>query len=686
MGRKKRRRSTNTSYDDSKMVDVSQAVNEDLEKYYKLQKVVAEEEWDDFIAAMRKPLTSAFRLNRTSPRFKELERILDEDHFKLREIEKEGFELQGLKFTAPTRVKWNPLAWSMSFPRSKIRRVEKLKPFRAWLMKMTELGEITRQELVSMLPVQVLDVQSHHAVLDMCAAPGSKTTQLLEKIHTDKDGGLLAKPSGFVIANDPDYKRGFTLSTNIQRLTLPNFMIIGRMGQCIPNILIEQKDKSGPPRTLMFDRILCDVPCSGDGTIRKNPDIWMTWTRNDGNCQHKTQLDIGKRACQMLKEGGLMAYSTCSLSPMEDEAVVAQLLREFKYMELVDLSTKLPGLVRQQGLSTWKVSDIHGNILESMEDVRDRHKKRFLPSLFPPNTEEAKRMNLNYAIRVLPHHNDTGGFFVALLKKNRKKKRPREEMEQECNESKKVAIEKLATEKSLGVGEMRRAKYQNKRFNTDSFIKLLPQPELKDYLTTLVDYYGLSSEFPLDELFSREKSFSKIYLIPGNLGRVVALEKNMALKPAQAGCRILTKHCNKMGKWDKSGAQANRKWRITQAGLPLVLPYMSKQIVKLSLLVYRTLLFEGQLYLKVKDGQGAQVALPEGSSEFSQVKATKLGNIICVLDTSSHIKTEEVPPSWRSVSCIRWPHKVEILINKHLTKHMRENFTELFGRYTTPYT
>merc|ERR1719320_2102432 len=228
---------------------------------------------------------------------------------------------------------------------------------------------------------------------------------------------------------------------------------------------------------------------------------------------------------------------------------------------------------------------------------------------------------------------------------------------------------------------MRRAKYQNKGFKTDSFIKLQPQPELKDYLAKLVDYYGLSPEFPVDELFSREKSFSKVYLIPGNLGRVVSVEKNMALKPAQAGCRILTKHCAKMAKWDTTGGQDNRKWRITQSGLPLILPYMSKQIVRVSLLVYRTLLFEGQLYLKVKDGQGAQVALREDSSEFLQIKAAKLGNIICVLDTSSHDKAEEVPPSWRSVSCIRWPRKVEILINKHLTQHMRENFNELFGKY-----
>lgn len=77
---------------------------------------------------------------------------------------------------------------------------------------------------------------------------------------------------------------------------------------------------------ILFDRILCDVPCSGDGTIRKAPDIWRRWTPGNGNGLHPLQLRIALHACQMLKVGGRLVYSTCTFNPVEDEAVVAEVL------------------------------------------------------------------------------------------------------------------------------------------------------------------------------------------------------------------------------------------------------------------------------------------------------------------------------------------------------------------------
>lgn len=76
--------------------------------------------------------------------------------------------------------------------------------------------------------------------------------------------------------------------------------------------------------SILFDRILCDVPCSGDGTIRKAPDIWRRWTPGNGNGLHPLQLRIALHACQMLKVGGRLVYSTCTFNPVEDEAVVAE--------------------------------------------------------------------------------------------------------------------------------------------------------------------------------------------------------------------------------------------------------------------------------------------------------------------------------------------------------------------------
>ena len=76
-----------------------------------------------------------------------------------------------------------------------------------------------------------------------------------------------------------------------------------------------------------FDRILADVPCSGDGTLRKSPDLWKKWSPASGVDLHSLQLEIAAHAARLLKVGGRLVYSTCSLNPLEDEAVVAALLR-----------------------------------------------------------------------------------------------------------------------------------------------------------------------------------------------------------------------------------------------------------------------------------------------------------------------------------------------------------------------
>lgn len=78
---------------------------------------------------------------------------------------------------------------------------------------------------------------------------------------------------------------------------------------------------------LKFDRILADVPCSGDGTMRKSPDIWRRWSVQGGNSLHPLQLRIAVHGARLMQVGGRMVYSTCTFNPIEDEAVVAALLQ-----------------------------------------------------------------------------------------------------------------------------------------------------------------------------------------------------------------------------------------------------------------------------------------------------------------------------------------------------------------------
>lgn len=263
-----------------------------------------------------------------------------------------------VKKLAPAKaIPYVPNAYQLSVDRRTIRRNPSLAKFHEWLKVQQEAGFITRQETVSMIPPVVLDAQPHHAVLDMCAAPGSKTCQLLEIISTIPEGET--EPTGYVVANDSDDKRAYMLVHQLRRLNSPAYFISACDGQFFPMlkgsedrvITDEEKALEG-----IFDRVLCDVPCTGDGTARKNPGIWKRWLATNGQAMHPLQVNIALRGARLTKVGGYLCYSTCSLNPMENEAVVAEILRATDgSLELVDKRPEMKGFVARPGWSTWKV-------------------------------------------------------------------------------------------------------------------------------------------------------------------------------------------------------------------------------------------------------------------------------------------------------------------------------------------
>lgn len=158
------------------------------------------------------------------------------------------------------------------------------------------------------------------------------------------------------------------------------------------------------------------MPCSGDGTIRKNYDVWTKWNVANGNNFHGIQLRIAKRGLEMLKKDGILVYSTCSLNPIEDEAVIASLLNQCDGgAQLEDVSSVLPELKYCKGLEQWKVMTRETVCVESAAQVEDKYKSQIRESLFPP--PNAPKLNLNRCLRVLPHLQNTGGFFVAVIRK-----------------------------------------------------------------------------------------------------------------------------------------------------------------------------------------------------------------------------------------------------------------------------
>lgn len=167
------------------------------------------------------------------------------------------------------------------------------------------------QEASSMMPVSALFmdvVQPFHAVLDMAAAPGSKTTQL----------AALMQNSGVLVANEFSASRVKVLHANIERCGIRNAALSNFDGRVFGGWLPEQ-----------FDAVLIDAPCSGEGTIRKDPDAMKNWSKASVLSIAETQKDLIESAFQALKVGGVMVYSTCTLSREENQQVCWHLKNTF---------------------------------------------------------------------------------------------------------------------------------------------------------------------------------------------------------------------------------------------------------------------------------------------------------------------------------------------------------------------
>ena len=290
---------------------------------------------------------------------------------------------QWLKGVGADRIGWfkGPgSAWEMPFARGSAEG-----EVRELLKSLHETGRITRQEIVSMIPVLAMDISPGETVLDMCASPGSKTTQIAECLGD----------SGIVFANEISNSRANTLVSNVQRHASRSTIVINHDGRHIPKVPMEG-----------FDKILVDVPCTGSATTRKNPEVWGKWSPKGGRSLHDLQINLLRKAVSLVRPGGVIVYSTCSLDPIENEAVVAEIIRTEKNLELLPVSEILPNLPGRGGFSSWP--DIDDDAMPS--DSLDLKKSMASP------VEDEISESLKKCMRIW--HDDVGGngFFISVIK------------------------------------------------------------------------------------------------------------------------------------------------------------------------------------------------------------------------------------------------------------------------------
>ena len=271
-------------------------------------------------------------------------------------------------------------AWEMPFERGSAE--EEVKSLMAALH---ETGRITRQEAVSMLPVLALDPTPGQIILDLCASPGSKTTQICEHLGD----------SGAVIANEVISGRVNTLVTNVHRHASRAVLVVQHDGRHMPRV-----PGSG------FDGVLVDVPCTGSGTTRKNPDVWGKWRPSSGRSLHSLQYDLLSRAIELTKPGGRVVYSTCSLDPIENEAVVARVVAGGK-VRVVPCGDSLSGVPSKPGMANWPLLNDRGEL-----DTESESEEYLLPT-----EDKAVSSQLNDCLRVWNDEIGGGGFFLAVLER-----------------------------------------------------------------------------------------------------------------------------------------------------------------------------------------------------------------------------------------------------------------------------
>lgn len=221
------------------------------------------------------------------------------------------------------------------------------------------------QEPSAMLPAQALPVQHGERVLDLCAAPGGKSTELAAKLNG----------TGILVSNDISSSRSQVLLKNIERIGVKNAVVMS-----------EAPEKMVPAFYEYFDKILVDAPCSGEGMFRRESAMIKQWEQAGPEYYVPIQKEILSAAYQMLKPGGMLLYSTCTFSVEENEDQILGMLKEHPDMKVCGC-----------------------RIFEGFDTGR--------PDWSGQSMTKEEREQIKKCIRIWPHKVDGEGHFAALLQK-----------------------------------------------------------------------------------------------------------------------------------------------------------------------------------------------------------------------------------------------------------------------------
>jgi 16S rRNA (cytosine1407-C5)-methyltransferase len=212
-------------------------------------------------------------------------------------------------------------------------------------------------DAASAVPAMALDPKKNEKILDMCAAPGTKTILIAE--ITDNEA--------YIVANDISRTRILRLRENIEKYHISAIIT----------------NKSGRIINENFDKVLLDAPCSGEGIVNKQKKIFAAWSERRIKFLAKKQKKLISNAFRILNDQGILVYSTCTFAPEENEEVVQFLLDKNSNARIEKI--EIENLIYSKGILNWRGKEF---------------------------TKEMKK-----CIRIYPYQNETQGFFVAKIRK-----------------------------------------------------------------------------------------------------------------------------------------------------------------------------------------------------------------------------------------------------------------------------
>ena len=349
----------------------------------------SEEDWDSFTSTLGVPLHLVFRVTASNNMRPELMSLLRDLHV-----------------VKPCNVLPKGLAYECSNEDFDTPRVKKI------IQNLHASASITFQESVSMIPsialTNALKKQPNEAqprgwyLLDSCAAPASKSLHLLDlmHVHGQSRGVLLSVEFDRVKATQ-------NLPARLKRSQSPCSIAIHGDATRLPRLFSEVQG-----RFIDFDGVLCDVPCSGDGTCRKDNTIQARWDASYAAKLHAKQCAILRRGVEHLRCGGICVYSTCSLNPVENECVFLRYV--LNEMERTPVAVcNIGEFVPNFRFSPAVIPADPGSCFEDvMPALPGEHANFSCESACKTIKLEPEHIG-----RVLPHTNNTGGFFTAMMQK-----------------------------------------------------------------------------------------------------------------------------------------------------------------------------------------------------------------------------------------------------------------------------